>query len=193
LVQVGDHHLTLPDASPGTYDDRSQYFLMPAHKLKPQKLHCPFCSSTSTRGTGLSAHVRSQHPAQYRKWNRNPNRIAEAATAPRPEVIRKAQPIRPPAPVQPDNVTAPDRPVAEQPFIPRVAALQVGENSGDEALTLLQRAYEQLTARKQTIESELAQMEAMRNEQEAITAQIAALDQAIEAFHPQPLGLSVSA
>jgi hypothetical protein len=127
---------------------------MPAHKLKLQKLQCPFCSSTSTRGTGLSAHVRSQHRAHYPKWNRNPNRILEAATAPRPEVIRKAQPIRPPPPVQPDNVTAPDPPVAEQPVILRVPALHVGENSGNEALTLLQRAYEQLSTRKQTIESE---------------------------------------
>src|SRR5580692_6366164 len=58
---------------------------MPGHKLKPQKLQCPFCSTISTRGTGLSAHVRAQHPREYVKWNKNPNRLLEAAAAASPQ------------------------------------------------------------------------------------------------------------
>jgi len=59
----------------------------------------------------------------------------------------------------------------------------MGEN---EALTLFQKAYEQLRARKQTIEAELARIEGLRGEHQAVTAQVAALDQAMKAFHHQP-------
>jgi len=54
------------------------------------------------------------------------------------------------------------------------------------ALTLLQKAYEQLTARKQTIETALARIEGLRGEHEAVTAQVDALDQAMKAFQHQP-------
>src|SRR5437868_4016157 len=54
---------------------------MPTLNLKSQKLQCPFCSTVSTRGTGLSSHVRTQHPREYEKWNKNPNRLLEAAAA----------------------------------------------------------------------------------------------------------------
>ena len=33
-------------------------------------LHCPFCSKTSTRGTGLASHIRGTHPAQYLGWRK---------------------------------------------------------------------------------------------------------------------------
>src|ERR1700683_3542116 len=70
--------------------------LMPKAKqqsLKPlqQKLHCPFCEATSTRGTGLSAHVRARHPKQYKNWNRNLDRFVEAANVAAPP---KAEPKR---------------------------------------------------------------------------------------------------
>ena len=54
---------------------------MPTLNLKSQKLQCPFCSTVSTRGTGLSSHVRTQHSREYGKWNKNPNRLLEAAAA----------------------------------------------------------------------------------------------------------------
>jgi hypothetical protein len=62
-----------------------------------------------------------------------------------------------------------------------------GENDAHEALTLLQRAYEQLSTRKQSIEAELARIDGLRGEHEAVTAQVAALDQAMKAFHQQSL------
>src|SRR5215467_12502890 len=64
---------------------------MPTFNLKSQKLQCPFCSTVSTRGTGLSSHVRAQHPKEYGKWNKNPNRLLEAAAAasPQKEVRKK--------------------------------------------------------------------------------------------------------
>lgn len=58
---------------------------MPVHKLKPQKLQCPFCSTISTRGTGLSSHVRGLHPKEYGKWNKNPTRLLEATLAVSPQ------------------------------------------------------------------------------------------------------------
>ena len=62
-----------------------------------------------------------------------------------------------------------------------------GDNEVPEALNLLQKAYEQLSTRKQTIESELARIEGLRCEHEAVTAQVAALDQAMKTFHHQPM------
>jgi len=70
---------------------------------------------------------------------------------------------------------------------------QPGEVNGQEALTLLQKAYEQLSARKQQIESEMARIESMRDEHEAVTAQVTALDQAMKAFQKQPVRPSKSA
>ncbi len=35
------------------------------------ELQCPFCSKTSSRGTGLASHVRGTHPAQYASWQKS--------------------------------------------------------------------------------------------------------------------------
>ena len=35
------------------------------------ELQCPFCSKTSSRGTGLASHVRGTHPAQYVSWQKS--------------------------------------------------------------------------------------------------------------------------
>jgi hypothetical protein len=56
------------------------------------------------------------------------------------------------------------------------------DHDGNEAFELLQKAHEQLSTRKQIIENELARIEGLRGEHEAVTAQVAALDQAIKAF-----------
>jgi predicted transcriptional regulator len=50
---------------------------------------------------------------------------------------------------------------------------------------LVQKAYDQLKARKETIEAELARIEALRAEHESVAAQVAALDEAMDAFKPQ--------
>jgi len=77
---------------------------MPSLNLKPQKLKCPFRPTISTRGTGLSAHVRAQHSREYGKWNRNPNRLIEAAQAALPQQgpkrHRRLHPVPPSAPVE---------------------------------------------------------------------------------------------
>ena len=48
---------------------------------------------------------------------------------------------------------------------------------------MLQSAFEQLSTRKQSIEAELARIEGLRSEHEAVSAQVAALDLAMKAFH----------
>ena len=160
---------------------------MPAHKLKPQKLQCPFCSTISTRGTGLSSHIRAQHPREYGKWNKNPNRLPEAAAAvspqQKPKRNRRLQTVHAVAKVGSRKAAVTARPIQEQPTQLAAPASYTGEK---EALILLQKAYEQLSARKQTIETELARIEGLRGEHEAVTAQVAALDQALKAFHHQP-------
>jgi hypothetical protein len=165
---------------------------MPAHKLRPQKLQCPFCAAISARGTGLSAHVRARHSKEYGKWTRNPNRLIEAAAAavspqPEPAKNRRLHPVRSPAPVGPQDAAIPTQHIQEQPGRLAAPPPNPGENDTHEALTLLQRAYEQLSTRKQLIEAELARIEGLRGEHEAVTAQVAALDQAMKAFHQQSL------
>src|SRR5580658_2759360 len=99
---------------------------MPAHKLKPQKLQCPFCSTISTRGTGLSSHVRTQHPREYGKWNKNPNRLLEAAAAAssqqEPRKNRRLHTVRSPARIEPEVVAVPAQPIQQQPTPLAVAA-----------------------------------------------------------------------
>jgi hypothetical protein len=154
--------------------------------LKPQKLQCPFCSTVSTRGTGLSSHVRTQHPREYGKWNKNPNRLLEAAAAASPQKEprknRRVHGVPPPAPVEIREEAVSAQPIQEQATVLAAPAPQIRDNDGNEALSLLQTVYERLSTRKQTIESELARIEGLRAEHEAVTAQVAALDQAMKAF-----------
>jgi hypothetical protein len=39
--------------------------------MSNQELQCPFCSKTSSRGTGLASHIRGAHPKQYSGWSRS--------------------------------------------------------------------------------------------------------------------------
>ena len=166
------------------YNCSNQDSLMSMLNLKSQKLQCPFCSTVSTRGTGLSSHIRSQHPREYGKWNKNPSRLLEAAVPASPRKgPKKNQPVhRFPRPVSVKKEAVPAQPTQEQATVLAAPASQIRDNDGSEAFDLLQKAYEQLRTRKQMIESELARIEGLRGEHEAVTAQVAALDQAIKAF-----------
>jgi len=162
---------------------------MPAPNPKPPKLQCPFCSTISTRGTGLSAHVRAKHPREYGKWNKNPNRLHEAAATAAvseqaPTTERRMRAAGSAARVE--VAEAPSKPNREDPIRLAAPTPQTGDNNADEALALLQQAYEQLSVRKQTIESELARIEALRSEHEEVTTQVAALDVAMKTFQHQP-------
>ena len=104
---------------------------MPAHKLRSQKLQCPFCSTISTRGTGLSAHVRARHAREYGKWNKNPNRLPEAAAAASPQQEprrnRSLHAVRSPAPVEVRKAAVSAQPPKEQPLGSGTPASQTGE------------------------------------------------------------------
>ena len=39
--------------------------------MAQMELQCPFCSKTSSRGTGLASHIRGTHPAQYGSWQKS--------------------------------------------------------------------------------------------------------------------------
>jgi len=158
---------------------------MPTHKLKPQKLQCPFCSSISMRGTGLSAHVRGHHAKKYAKWNKNPNRIIEAAAAASPQEELNSNgripSLRSPAPVE--IVTAAAGASRQQPRILPNGGKQGTQSDVNDALAMLQKAHKQLSTRKQMIESELARIEGLRGEHESVAKQVVALDDALKAFH----------
>jgi hypothetical protein len=159
---------------------------MPPHKLRPQKLQCPFCTAISSRGTGLVAHVRAKHAREYGKWNKNPNRLreADAASPPQQEAkkSRRLSAVRSLAPVAVPETAAPAPPIPKKPILSAARPHRTDENAPQDSLSLLQKAYEQLSARKQSIEGELARIEGLRGEHEAVTAQVAALDQAMKAF-----------
>src|SRR5580658_8849102 len=120
---------------------------MPAHKLRPQKLQCPFCPAISTRGTGLVAHVRAKHTREYRKWNKNPNRLLEADAAASPQQDarkdRRLHPVRSPAPGAFREVAVPLPAVQEQQELLTAPALTTVDNHAHDALSLLQEAYDQ--------------------------------------------------
>jgi hypothetical protein len=63
---------------------------------------------------------------------------------------------------------------------------QLLENGVSDVLTLLQKASEQLRTRQQRIESELARIEQLRGERDAVALQTAALDRAMKAFAITP-------
>ena len=164
---------------------------MPPHKLRPQKLQCPFCTALSIRGTGLVAHVRAKHPREYGKWNKNPNRLheADAAASPQQEARnnRRLRAVRSLAPAAIAEAAVPAPPIPKKPILSAARPPRTDENAPQDSLSLLQKAYEQLRTRKQSIETELARVEGLRGEHEAVTAQVAALDQAMKAFQHQPL------
>ena len=54
--------------------------------------------------------------------------------------------------------------------------------NGNDPQALLQTAHEELIARKQAIEAEIARMNVLQSEHEAVTTQLAAVDQAMGAF-----------
>ena len=141
------------------------------------------------RGTGLAAHVRAKHPREYGRWNKNPNRLleADAAASPQQEARknRRLHPVRSPAPVAVAEAVVPTPPIQKKPIPSAARALRTGEGDVHDSLSLLQKAHEQLSTRKQSIEGELARIEGLRGEHEAVTAQVAALDQAMKAFQPQ--------
>src|ERR1700723_1440509 len=159
---------------------------MPAHKLRPRKLQCPFCPAISTRGTGLVAHVRAKHPREYGKWNKNPNRLLEAdAPSSSPQKAkgnRRLGSVQSPALVEVVAATVLAQPIPEKPILSAARAQRTDESDVNDSLGLLQKAYEQLSSRKRSIESELARIEGLRSEHEVVAAQVAALDQAMKAF-----------
>jgi hypothetical protein len=138
------------------------------------------------RGTGLAAHVRAKHPREYGRWTRNPNRLVEAdAAASRQPEARKNLPLHPVRSSASVEVAEAASPIKTQPQLSTKPVLPTGARDVPEALSLLQKAHKQLSTRKQSIESELARIEGLRSEHEALTAEVAALDQAMKAFQDQ--------
>ena len=104
---------------------------------------------------------------------------ANAAEAPKaePESKRRVS-VTPPAPVaqphpEPVETQRTQAPAAEPPL---------SAANGNEALSLLQKAHDQLATRKDSIENELARVETLKNEHASIIAQLAAIDQAMSVF-----------
>ena len=116
---------------------------------------------------------------RYAKWKKNPDRLIKAAEAasPQPKRHRRLRPVQSSTPVESEREA-----VQQPPQLPLRPPGHSGESESRAALSLLQKAHQQLSTRKQTIESELARIEGLRSEYEAVTAQVAALDEAIKTF-----------
>jgi hypothetical protein len=130
---------------------------------------------------------------------------AKSRSAKRPEPAAQPQPDRqqinqqlvqdvtgPSVPAPPVHVPQPLTQPARSLVVPATDAatprqvLQNGENGVPDVLTLLRKAHEQLSTRQHRIEGELARMEQLRGEREAVALQAVALDQAIRAFAATP-------
>jgi hypothetical protein len=120
---------------------------------------------------------------------------AGAASLPKQEAKKnlRLHPGRSSTPVAVVEAALPVPPIQKQPKPSAPPAPRTDGNDVHESLSLLQKAYEQLSTRKQSIESELARIEGLRGEHEAVTAQVAALDLAMKAFQLQPVRQSKTA
>jgi hypothetical protein len=138
----------------------------------------------------LSSHVRTQHPREYGKWNKNPNRLLEAAAAAsaQKEPRKTSPPARPKAKEKEkkDNrMTAPasvlgTTPASTVSVVASVPMPGAVPNSG--AHEHLQTALQELTQRNQQIEADLARLEGLQAEKEIIRKQIDAVNAALQAF-----------
>ncbi len=88
--------------------------------------------------------------------------------------------------VPPPSVEVSAEPLPSPPAeAPAPVSAPPADGSARDAHELLQEAYGQLSTRKQMIESELTRIEDLRREHETITAQLAALEQAVKVFQQQ--------
>ena len=158
---------------------KAQGALGACSELEATEIEMPILFYDFDTGTGLSAHVRAQHSREYAKWKKNPDRLIKAAEAasPQPKRHRRLRPVQSSTPVESEREA-----VQQPPQRPLGPPGHSGESESRAALSLLQKAHQQLSTRKQTIESELARIEGLRSEYEAVTAQVAALDEAIKTF-----------
>ena len=85
------------------------------------------------------------------------------------------------APVEVTPVEVPAAPHSE-PVVQPLTNRTAGEVGGHEPLSLLQRVHDQLAARKNTMELEIARIEALRIEHKSVITQLAAVTQAMSAF-----------
>jgi hypothetical protein len=138
--------------------------------MPTSEFQCPFCEKTSPARQGIVAHIRLHHKKQYTKWIKNPNRLE--TLEPKPQARTKTVKKQPTPPEPAAAVAEPTR--AAEPVL--------SAPTGDGALGLLNQARQQLLDRKQTIEAELAKMEALRLELQQIDAQISSLDGTLGVF-----------
>ena len=97
---------------------------------------------------------------------------------PKPRKAAPSEPVR-------QQITEPFAPVASTPppaAVPLPVHVPASEKDAQNVLFLLKQAYQQLNQRQQRIESELARIEMLRSEHEAVATQVAALELAMKAF-----------
>ena len=131
--------------------------------MAQQEWQCPFCETTSSRPQGLAAHIRYGHAKQYQKWLKDPQRLAQA--------LKTA------------SATPPGKPLKRPPTpVPEPAEPRPAPGADNPTLELLNEAHRQLSARKRTIETELARFDELKKELETIDAQMQSLEQTLSIF-----------
>jgi hypothetical protein len=120
---------------------------------------CPFCGKRVSRGTALASHIRSAHSQQYAAWRKQGTSPAASVSAV--------------SPTADSNQT-----VEAEPSTQHIG----GASSTLSARNLLAQAYEQLLARKQSIEEQLSRFDDLRKEMETINAQVDSLRSTVDLF-----------
>lgn len=131
------------------------------------ELQCPYCDTTSARPQGLAAHVRNRHPKQYPKWLKTPTRFQPASKG----AASTAQPVSKTAEASDVVETAPVQEAASS-TRPQV----------EPAIDLLNKAHENLIARRGEIEKELSRFDDLKKELEQVNIQLESLDKTLGVF-----------
>ena len=142
-----------------------------------KKLTCPHCGQTFQRTQALGGHIRYKHAET----------LASKAVAPKEKKKKAAVPVVAPEPILEANRVAESvlEPVVvvaavESPAVPVVNTESAATNTG--AHQHLKTALTELVERQRHIDEDLARLQAVQVEKEAVAKQINAVKLALQAF-----------
>jgi hypothetical protein len=143
-----------------------------------KKLICPHCHQTFQRPQALGGHIAYKHPDRLASKptqliKRTKKSKAASVPAPIPETERVAKSVPQPVPVLA---------VVQAPAVPSLVVTSASAATNTGAHEHLKSALAELIERQRQIDDDLARMQPLQVEKEAIGKQISAVNSALQAF-----------
>jgi len=144
-----------------------------------KRLICPHCDQTFQRPQALGGHIAYKHPDRLAsKWTQLTKRKKKteapaSVPPPIPETERLAESVPQPVPVLA---------VVEVPVVPALVVTSAPAATNTGAHEHLKSALGELIERQRQIDDDLARMQALQVEKEAIGKRISAVNSALQAF-----------